>query len=275
MAETTSQQSSRYSKQPLDNNRHCQYWDLKSGGCDAHGVTHFAYRMGGDSYRWWLCRKHYAKKRRQIYGCCSARWIDSDGKQHRCGSLRSTNTRGRSRKKLGYCRRHEAEFLSDAGERLVANALERVSALITIRPETGCWIIPEQSNWTTRRLFRCGGKQWTSYRLMFVHFFGGHENGLELAHDCHQRLCCNPLHLTPVRPRINRAAEHDLSLAVAWAVTSVLKTAPSELHQWADAHGLPLYGEETTRIVNAYLPSGDEALAACNADLESDTEQVA
>lgn len=271
MAKTTSKPSRRYSKRKQRHKRdndHCQYWDMKTGGCDSDGVTSLKYTMSGEKYSWWFCQKHYAKKRRLIYGTCSHSWTENGGQRH-CTALRATNTRGPGRKLKGYCRRHERSALEDIGDVRTVEALDRMAEMIEVNADTGCWNLDPYGG-AQRPMRTIGGRKWYTYRLSFVWFWGGHANGLELSHDCANSLCCNPMHVTPIRPRQNRDAEHDVTAAVFWAVTSTIKRPPPELQAWADAHSLPLYGTETTRIVDSFMPSEDELIARYWADLAED-----
>lgn len=246
---------------------------MKTGGCDSSGVTSLKYTMSGEKYSWWFCQKHYAKKRRQVYGTCSYSWTENGGQRH-CTSLRATNTRGKSREKKGWCRRHEGEFLASAGDSGQTSALDRLAEVITTKAGTGCWITPPVKGGTRGRI-KCGGKQWTTYRFTFVMFYGGHANGLELSHDCDNSACCNPMHITPIRPRQNRDAEHDGARAVFWAMTATIKRPPPELQAWADSHSLPLQGTETTRIADTFFPSEEELNRQYWADLEADEAEDA
>ncbi len=271
MARSNSKQSSRYS-----DNRHavkqkkvaCQGWDKGTGKCGAESIGAMTYRAGKTSYSWWFCKRHYAKQQRKRYGTCSHVWTQ-DGGQRRCTSLRVTNTRGPGRDKKGYCRRHEDEYLKAAGEDGRARALDRIARIVTVRADTGCWETPATKG-GTRAQIKCGGKPWTTYRFMFTVFYGSHATSLELSHDCANSRCCNPMHVTPIKPRMNRDAEHNMTMALAWAVTSAIKRPPQELQAWADSHGLPLYGTETKRIVGSFMPSEEELLAQYRADLEAE-----
>lgn len=249
----------------------CQGWDKGTGKCGAVAPYSKTYGLPevGISHTWHFCKRHYDKRQRKEFGTCSYRERREDGTLDNCTALRKTNTRGKSRKNKGYCRRHEGEFLASAGDSGQTSALDRLAEAITPRADTGCWITPPVKGGTRGRI-KCGGKQWTTYRFTFVIFYGGHANGQELSHDCDESLCCNPMHVTPIKPRMNRDAEHDITAAVFWAVTSTFKRPPPELEAWADSHGLPLYGTETTRIADKYLPSEDELLAQYWADLEAE-----
>lgn len=249
----------------------CQGWDKGTGKCGADAPYSITYGLSevNVSHTWHFCKRHYSKQQRKKYGTCSYRERREDGTLDNCTSLRVTNTRGPGRDKKGYCRRHENEYLKAAGEDGRARALDRIARIVTVRADTGCWETPATKG-GTRAQIKCGGKPWTTYRFMFTVFYGSHATSLELSHDCANSRCCNPMHVTPIKPRMNRDAEHNMTMALAWAVTSAIKRPPQELQAWADSHGLPLYGTETKRIVDSFMPSEDELLAQYRADLEAE-----
>lgn len=249
----------------------CQGWDKGTGKCGDTSPYTITYKVSGTdiSHTWHFCKRHYSKQMRKKYGTCSYRERRENGTLDNCTSLRATNTRGESRKKKGYCRKHESEFLKAAGETGRARALDRIAQIITVKADTGCWETPPVKGETRGRI-KCGGKQFYSYRFTFIAFYGGHDNHRELSHDCDNSLCCNPMHITPVRPQQNRDAEHDGALAVFWAMTATIKRPPPELQAWADSHGLPLQGTETTRIADTFFPSEEELNRQYWADLEAD-----
>jgi hypothetical protein len=249
----------------------CQYWDMKEGGCASNGVSTFKYTYGGERYSPWLCARHYDKKRRQIFGTCSYdEWISD--KHINCKSLRATNTRGESRKLKGYCRRHERSYLEIAGDVAMSETLDRMAEKITVNTETGCWDLEPYGS-AQRPMRSAGGRKWLTYRLTYVWFYGGHDNGLELSHDCDNSACCNPVHVTPIRPRQNRDAEHDSALAVFWAMTAATKPPPPKLQAWADTHDLPLHGTKTAKIAESFFPSKKELNAQYGADLAADEQE--
>ncbi|MCU4296459.1 hypothetical protein D3I60_05085 [Brevibacterium permense] len=256
----------------------CQGWDKGVGRCGAETPYSITYRVRGTkiAHTWHFCKRHYGKQMRKKYGTCSYRERRADGTLDNCTSLRATNTKPSARKLKGFCRKHESEFLKSAGVAGQRRALDRLTELITAKTDTGCWVTtPGTGSNNGRRNIGCGGKNWTTYRLTYVMFYGGHPNGMELSHDCDNSACCNPMHITPVRPRQNRDAEHDGALAVFWAMAATIKRPPPELQEWADSHSLPLYGTETTRIAEAFFPSEEELNARYWADLEADKQEDA
>lgn len=267
MAET----NTRLTKRSVNKSATCQGWDKGVGKCGAEAPYSITYGMSEVQvfHTWHFCKRHYNKQMRKKYGTCSHRERREDGTLDNCTALRDSNTRGKGREKRGYCRKHEPQYLADAGAEAAASALDRVARIVTVDTQTGCWIAPARDG-NGRSHVSLGGRKWLTYRLTHTAFFGGHSKGKELAHDCGRSLCCNPLHLTPLRPKLNVAAEHDTALAVFWAITATIKRPPPELQEWADSHGLPLYGTETTRIAEAFFPSEDELNARYLADLEAD-----
>lgn len=260
-------------KRSVNQTKTCQGWDKGTGKCGDTSPYSITYRVSGAgiAHTWHFCKRHYSKQMRKKYGTCSYRERRADGTLDNCTSLRTTNTQPRNRSRPGYCRRHEDEWLNKAREGTVDSTLERLANSITVKADTGCWITPPSPGTNNGRgMIGCGGRKFTTYRLTYLKFYGGHANGQELSHDCDESLCCNPMHVTPIKPRMNRDAEHDLTMAVAWAVTSTFKRPPPELQSWADSHGLPLYGTETKRIVDSFMPSEDELLAQYWADLEAE-----
>lgn len=256
----------------------CQGWDKGKGKCGVESLYSITYRVkghhGDTAHTWHFCKRHYGKQVRKKYGTCSYRERRENGSLDNCTALRATNTRGKGRKLKGYCRRHQDQHLVTARDGAVDKALNRLADSVTVKAETGCWTTPAPKGSNSGRgVIHCGGRKWYTYRFMFAVFYGGHGNQLELAHDCDERTCCNPMHVTPIRPRQNRDAEHDGALAVFWATTSALKTPPPELRSWADSHGLPLYGTEATRIAESFFPSEEELLSQYWADLKDEDSE--
>lgn len=252
----------------------CQGWDKGTGKCGAESPYSITYRVKGVdvAHTWHFCKRHYGKQMRKKYGTCSYRERRADGTLDNCTSLRVTNTKPRVRRRPGYCRRHENQYLINARYGAVNEALDRLARIVTVKADTGCWETPAPKG-GGRSKISCGGMKWTTYRLSYTAFHGSHETGRELSHDCDNSLCCNPMHVTPLRPRQNRDAEHDGALAVFWAVTATIKRPPPELQAWADSHGLPLYGTETTRIAESFFPSEEELNAQYWADLEAGEQE--
>lgn len=249
----------------------CQGWDKGTGKCGDTSPYSITYRVSGTdiAHTWHFCKRHYNKQQRKKYGVCSYRERRENGTLDNCTSLRATNTRGPDRDKRGYCRRHSRQYLTTTRNGAVQDALQRLVDSITVKADTGCWVTPPVKGGTRGRI-KCGGQQWTTYRFTFTWFYGGHANGEELSHDCDRASCCNPMHITPIRPRQNRDAEHDGALAVFWAMTATIKRPPPELQAWADSHGLPLQGTETTRIADTFFPSKEDLNRQYWADLEAD-----
>ncbi len=238
----------------------CQYWDTKTGGCDSDGVSTVRYTSGGIRYSYWVCVKHYNKKRRVIYGPCSYRVRREDGTLYNCSSLRDSNTRGKGRKKRGFCRRHEDQYLKEARPGAVQGALDRLGGIITADSFTGCWLTPAKKSSTNGRAqIGCAGLTWTTYRLTYVHFFGPHAKGLELSHSCDNKLCCNPLHVIPMTKKKHEVLTRDEQATNIWRVAQANREASAELLAFAEAHDLPLYGSGTL-LANALL--GTEFLLA-------------
>lgn len=254
----------------------CQGWDKGTGKCGDAPPYSITYKVSGTdiAHTWHFCKRHYSKQMRKKYGTCSHRERRDNGTLDNCTSLRATNTSGTGRDKKGYCRKHEPQYLATARDGAVNDALERLANSITVKADTGCWVTPPAKG-SARGRIKCGGKQWYSYRFTFAVWYGGHDNRLELSHDCDERTCCNPMHVTPLRPRQNRDAEHDGPLAVFWAMTATIKRPPPELQAWADSHGLPLQGTETTRIADTFFPSEEELNRQYWADLEADEAEDA
>lgn len=251
----------------------CQGWDKGVGKCGAETPYSMTYRVRGTkiTHTWHFCKRHYSRQMRKKYGTCSYRERREDGTLDNCTSLRATNTAIVDRTKRGYCRRHEDQYLVTARDGTVRDALQRLADAVTVKADTGCWMTPPAPGSNSGRgMIGCGGRRWYTYRFTYTAFYGGHPNGYEMSHDCDERTCCNPMHVTPLRPRQNRDAEHDGPLAVFWAMTATIKRPPPDLQEWADSHGLPLYGTKTTRIAEAFFPSEDELNARYLADLEAD-----
>lgn len=238
----------------------CQGWDKSTGKCGAAAPYSISYGLSevDVSYTWSFCKKHYGRQQRKRYGTCSYdEWVGD--KRDNCTSLRDTNTRGRGRQKRGYCRRHEDEYLKDAGAASVSKVLDRLAGIITPNVFTGCWITPARKGGDGRSQIKCAGKNWTTYRLAYAAFFGGHAKGMELSHSCDESLCCNPLHVIPMRPPKHRVLTNDEQATNIWRIAQANREAPADLAQFAQTHALPLYGTGTL-LANALL--GAEYLLA-------------
>lgn len=238
----------------------CQGWDKGAGKCGAEAQYSVKYQLSklGISHRWTFCKKHYDKQMRKRYGTCSYRERREDGTLDNCTALRDTNTRGKGRKKKGYCRRHEDQYLRDVGADSAQRTLARLAGIITADNFTGCWITPARAS-DGRSHVSLGGRKWLTYRLTYAAFFGGHGKGMELSHSCDTSLCCNPLHVVPLKPRKHDVLTHDEQATNIWRVAQANREAPTELVKFAEAHGLPLYGTGTL-LANAIL--GTEFLLA-------------
>ncbi len=209
------------------------------------------------SYSWWFCRNHYNRQMRKRFGTCSySEWID--GKRVNCTSLRDSNTRGKGRQKRGYCRRHEDQYLKDAGAASVQKALDRLGGIITPDYSGGCWNTPARDS-GGRSHISFSGRMWLTYRFTYAAFIGGHGKGMELAHTCDNSLCCNPLHVIPMRKKKHDVLTYSKEAANIWRIAQEGREAPAELIEFAEAHGLPLYGG-ITLLANALL--GTELLLA-------------
>ena len=233
----------------------CQGWDKGTGECGADAPYSITYGLPevSISHTWSFCKKHYGRQQRKRYGTCSYdEWVD--GKRINCTSLRDTNTRGKGRDKRGYCRRHESEYLADAGILSVSKVLDRLAGIITPDSFTGCWVTPPRKGGDGRSQIKCAGKNWTTYRLAYAAFFGGHAKGMELSHSCDKSLCCNPLHVIPMRPPKHRVLTNDEQATNLWRIAQANREAPADLVKFAEAHGLPLYGTGTL-LANALLGS--------------------
>ena len=255
MAESTLQLTSRSVNKRSRVKREydkCQFWDMKTGSCDSDGVSTVRYTSGGIKYSYWVCAKHYNKKRRLIYGVCSYRVRREDGTLYNCTSIRDTN-RGKGPKKRGFCRRHEDQYLKEAKPGAVQGALDRLAGIITSDSFTGCWLTPAKKSSTNGRAqIGCAGLTWTTYRLAYVHFFGPHAKGLELSHSCDRKLCCNPLHVIPMTKKKHEVLTRDEQARNIWRIAQANREAPVGLLAFAETHGLPLYGTGT-RFANAFF----------------------
>lgn len=276
MAETNTKPTKRSVKNPKP--IPCQGWDKGTGKCGDTSPYSITYRVSDTdiSHTWRFCKRHYGKQMRKKYGTCSYRERRENGTLDNCTSLRTTNTKPSKRNSPGYCRRHQDQYLTTARDGAIDRALQRLADSITVKADTGCWLTPPAPGSNSGRgTIGCSGIRWYTYRLTYTVFYGGHANGQELAHDCHERLCCNPMHITPLRPRQNKDASNDDALAVFWAMTATIKRPPPELQAWADSRGLPLHGTETTRIADTFFPSEDELNRQYWADLEADEAEDA
>lgn len=145
------------------------------------------------------------------HGQCSHR--DDDGK--RCRSRRYTRTTEAMRKRPGYCRKHEPDYLQgvDMKERIA-----EFVAQVQPDPVTGCWYWRGSTTGNRRGRFKAGGITWLPYRFAFAAFFGGHKNGTELSHLCGgggpgngRGSCCNPAHLLPTGKTLHRRYKPSIS----------------------------------------------------------------
>lgn len=87
---------------------------------------------------------------------------------------------------------------------LDAPALARFQDKVRVDEETGCW------EWrgarkTARQYgsqpygnFKANGRVRSAHRFIYETLVGPVPSGLELDHQCRNRLCCNPDHLEPV-----------------------------------------------------------------------------
>jgi len=70
--------------------------------------------------------------------------------------------------------------------------------------ETGCWNYMGKdptSNGYQRAYFK--GIRSVTHRIVYLVLVGGNIEKKELDHECCNRACCNPEHLTPVTPKHN------------------------------------------------------------------------
>lgn len=241
-------------KRSVTQTKTCQGWDKGTGKCGADASYSITYGLPGVSisHTWSFCKKHYGRQQRKRYGTCSYdEWVD--GKRINCTSLRDTNTRGKGRGKRGYCRRHEGEYLNDAGAASVGRALDRLAGIITPDSFTGCWFTPARDT-GGRSHVSLGGRKWLTYRLTYVAFFGGHAKHMELSHSCDNALCSNPLHVIPLTKPKHRVLTYDEQATNIWRIAQASREAPADLVTFAEAHDLPLYGTGTL-LANALLGS--------------------
>lgn len=107
---------------------------------------------------------------------------------------------------LGLCRGHyrqklDGEVLRPLEVHLFGASLIEKLELRTKKTET-CWI------WTGSISSGYGelnfqGKSIRAHRAWYEHTHGPIPASAVLDHSCHNRLCCNPDHLTPVTPKMN------------------------------------------------------------------------
>jgi hypothetical protein len=77
--------------------------------------------------------------------------------------------------------------------------LERLLGMVSMEPNTGCWLWLGSVAKTGYARFGMGhGRPMLAHRISYMIHFGSIPDDLELDHKCHTRCCVNPLHLEPV-----------------------------------------------------------------------------
>lgn len=111
-------------------------------------------------------------------------------------------------KSRGLCSMHYARVLrleqgiADPGQNVVGVDLVEK---ITSRCEIGdCWIWQRTKNSAGYGTMSLHGKKQYVHRLLWTLLVGEIPDGLEIDHLCKQTACCNPDHLEPVAPRVNK-----------------------------------------------------------------------
>lgn len=253
--------NTQLTKRSVNKTEVCQGWDKVIGRCGTEAPYSITYGMSEVDvfHTWHFCKRHYNRQMRKKYGTCSYRERREDGTLDNCTSLRDSNIRGEGRRKRGYCRRHEDQYLKDAGAASVQKTLDRLGGIITADSSGGCWNTPARNGGDGRSQIGFGGRKWTTYRFTYAAFFGTHEKGMELSHTCDNSLCCNPLHVIPMRKKKHDVLTHSKETANIWRIAQEGREAPAALIEFAGTHGLPLYGS-VTLLANALM--GTELLLA-------------
>lgn len=83
--------------------------------------------------------------------------------------------------------------------------VERFTAKYEVRPD-GCWQWTGTTGGSTARYgyFTWNGRRGMAHRFAYEHFVGPIPEGLEIDHQCQNKLCVNPSHLEPVTHAVNR-----------------------------------------------------------------------
>lgn len=69
----------------------------------------------------------------------------------------------------------------------------------------GCWLWTAGDDGQGYGAYSAGGKNVRAHRYVYQLLVGAIPEGMDLDHLCRRRRCCNPDHLEPVPPMVNRA----------------------------------------------------------------------
>jgi HNH endonuclease len=83
--------------------------------------------------------------------------------------------------------------------------IERFTARYVVQPD-GCWQWTGVTGGSTARYgyFTWDGRKRPAHRFAYEHFVGPIPPGLEIDHQCGNKLCVNPQHLEAVTHAVNR-----------------------------------------------------------------------
>lgn len=104
------------------------------------------------------------------------------------------------------------EKLREALERLLYKFVDKDGPIPAAKPELGrCWQWTGYINAQGYGRTRINGRGWQAHRVFYLGLRGQIPDGLILHHECENRSCVNPEHLTPVTNKVNVLIGHGLS----------------------------------------------------------------
>jgi len=114
-------------------------------------------------------------------------------------------------KSRGWCAAHYMRFLrtgSPTGSSR-KSSLERLMPRVK-QDDNGCWIwqgarMGNYMQYGQFSMHEIGRRTISAHRAAYLLLVGDIPDGLELDHLCRVTLCCNPKHLEPVTPEVNKA----------------------------------------------------------------------
>lgn len=93
------------------------------------------------------------------------------------------------------------------GKQPQGTPIERVMARVVVDEATGCWNFQGVSRADGYGAVGTGGRggpKVLAHRLTYEHHVGPVPDGYEVHHECRNRACCNPAHLTAISPEDHR-----------------------------------------------------------------------